>query len=131
MTCLFVYSLYMFVFLYSWYFINCDWWYFDDDDVFIVLWHVCVCVFMSFCTLCVIDNYDDVFVFWRHNDEFDDWWHVCVFMIFCFMFVIDNDNDVFVCLWYFVLILWLIMMMMCLLFWWHVCVCVFMIFCNL
>jgi len=76
-----------------------------------------VCVFMLFCTLFVIDNYyDDLFVFWRHNDKFDDWWHVCVFMIFCFMFVIDNDNDVFVCLWYFVLILWLIMMMMCLFF---------------
>ena len=109
-------SDYMFMFVYSWYFVIVI------DDILMMmtcllfLWHVCVCVFMSFCTLFVIDNYDDVFVFWRHNDKFDDWWHVCVFMIFCFMFVIDNDNDVFVCLWYFVLILWLIMMMMCLFF---------------
>ena len=109
-------SDYMFMFVYSWYFVIVI------DDILMMmtcllfLWHVCVCVFMSFYTLFVIDNYDDVFVFWRHNDKFDDWWHVCVFMIFCFMFVIDNDNDVFVCLWYFVLILWLIMMMMCLFF---------------
>ena len=68
----------MFVFVYSCYFVLCV---IDNyDDVFVVWWHVCVCIFIIFCSQIVIVNDDDVFILW---------WHVCVYLLNIMYYICD------------------------------------------
>ena len=88
----------------------------NDDNVVVLWWHVCVCIhYILIVIICLCLCIHDILWLWLMI--FWWWWRaycfydmfVCVLMLFCTLFVIDNYDDVFVV-------------------WWHVCVCVFMIF---